>query len=128
MHGIFTSETILEYLNIFYLSTGQNLLSGKKLGFEIVDDIRQQTHMLKTCVHTLYTETESQLIKAETELNDLENDLQTRTLESVCKIIKNYVTSFQLQKALAEIQKLILYYVPHASTITYTLSCFMYTE
>lgn len=100
MHDIFTSKCILEFLHIYHLLTGQNFLSGKRLGFEIVDDIRQQTHMLKKCVHTFYTETASQLVKVEKELNDLENDLQTRlrSVESVCKINKNYVTSFQLQK------------------------------
>lgn len=67
---------------------GQNLISGLKLGIDIVDEIRQQTNILSEYALTLRTVTESERINLQTELNNLKDDLQERmsNVERVCKI------------------------------------------
>ncbi|VDI11327.1 Hypothetical predicted protein [Mytilus galloprovincialis] len=66
---------ILGELNT-WATNGQNFLSGTLLGLEIVNDIHQQTHILREYVLTLCTEADSQVLKVQQELNDLENCLQ----------------------------------------------------
>ncbi|XP_076087755.1 uncharacterized protein LOC143058176 [Mytilus galloprovincialis] len=68
---------ILGELNT-WATNGQNLLSGLKLGIDIVDEIRQQTHVLSEYALTLRTVTESERINLQTELNNLKNNLQER--------------------------------------------------
>ncbi|XP_063412635.1 uncharacterized protein LOC134695341 [Mytilus trossulus] len=68
---------ILGELNT-WATNGQNLLSGLKLGIDIVEEIRQQTHVLSEYALTLRTETKSERINLQTELNNLKNDFQER--------------------------------------------------
>lgn len=59
----------------------------KTLGVELVDEIRQHTHVLSEYVQTRLTETDNQFHSVQKELKDLESGLQDRigNLESVCK-------------------------------------------
>lgn len=81
-------NSICQYFKQLSYFKGQNLLSGLKLGIDIVDEIRQQTHVLSEYALTLRTVTESERINLQTELNNLKNDLQERwsNVEKVCKI------------------------------------------
>lgn len=76
------------YLIKSYLISGKNFLSGTPLGLEIVDEMRQQTHILSEYVQTLCTEADSQFIKVQKELREFENGLmevleRIRNLENV---------------------------------------------
>ncbi|CAC5391178.1 unnamed protein product [Mytilus coruscus] len=77
--GLYNREEnrVLGALNT-WATNGQNFLSGTILGLEIVNDIHQQTHILSEYVLTLCTEADSQFLKVQQELNDLENSLQER--------------------------------------------------
>ncbi|CAC5423711.1 unnamed protein product [Mytilus coruscus] len=98
---------ILGELNT-WATNGQNLLSGLRLGIDIVEEIRQQTHVLSEYALTLNTETESERINLQTELNKLDTDFQKlkermSDAESVCKIYQNEkvfinITSIALRK------------------------------
>ncbi|VDI32266.1 Hypothetical predicted protein [Mytilus galloprovincialis] len=71
-----------------WATNGQNFLSGTLLGLEIVDEMRQQTHVLSEYVQTLCTEADSQFIKVQKELREFENGLmevleRIRNLENV---------------------------------------------
>ncbi|VDI29181.1 Hypothetical predicted protein [Mytilus galloprovincialis] len=70
-------HTILGELNT-WATNGQNLVSGLKLGIDIVGEIRQQTQVLSEYALKLSTETESEKNHLQTELNNLKNDLQKR--------------------------------------------------
>ncbi|VDI18987.1 Hypothetical predicted protein, partial [Mytilus galloprovincialis] len=61
-----------------WATNGHNFLSGTVLGLEIVEEIRQQTHVLSEYVQALCSETYSQFISVQKELKDLENSLQER--------------------------------------------------
>ncbi|XP_071138271.1 uncharacterized protein [Mytilus edulis] len=71
-----------------WAENGQNFLNGTISGLEIVDDIRQQTHVLSEYVQILCTKTDDQFIKVRNELKDIEDSLQKRIryLESVKKL------------------------------------------
>ncbi|XP_052081049.1 uncharacterized protein LOC127718996 isoform X1 [Mytilus californianus] len=82
-------NSILGELNT-WATNGHNFLSGTTLGLEIVEEISQHTHVLSEYVQTLCSETDSQFIRVQTELKDLENGLQKKisNLERVCEIYK----------------------------------------
>lgn len=67
-------------------------MSGTTLGLEIVEEIRQHTHVLSEYVQTASTEADNQFIRVHNELKDLENGLQERikNLENVCNIYKMF--------------------------------------
>ncbi|XP_063412664.1 uncharacterized protein LOC134695365 [Mytilus trossulus] len=77
--GLYNREEnrVLGALNT-WATNGQNFLSGTVLGLEIVNDIHHQTSILSEYVLTLCTETDSQFVKVQQELNDLEISLQER--------------------------------------------------
>ncbi|CAC5378847.1 GTPase IMAP family member 4,GTPase IMAP family member 7 [Mytilus coruscus] len=76
-------------------TNGLKFMKKKTLGLEIVDEIRQHTHVLSEYVQTRLTETDNQFHSVHKELKDLESGLQERieNLESKTKeqddIIKN---------------------------------------
>ncbi|CAG2200176.1 unnamed protein product [Mytilus edulis] len=64
---------------------GQHFLSGTTLGLEIVEKIRQQTHVLSRYVQTLCSASDSEFSRVQEELTRIENDLheRMRNLESL---------------------------------------------
>lgn len=81
---------VFSIVHKLYCITGQHFLSGTTLGLEIVEKIRQQTHVLSKYVQTLCSESDSEFIRVQEELTRIKNDLheRMRNLESVCKICK----------------------------------------
>ncbi|XP_076088649.1 uncharacterized protein LOC143059071 [Mytilus galloprovincialis] len=79
-----------------WATNGQNFLSGTPLGLEIVDEMRQQIHVLSEYVQTLCTDADSQFIKVQKELREFENGLmevleRIRNLENVGEKSVRYI-------------------------------------
>ncbi|CAG2222922.1 unnamed protein product [Mytilus edulis] len=65
-----------------WATNGHCFLKGTVLGLEMVDEIRQQTHVLSEYMQTLCTEADNHFIKVQKELRGFENDL----LEGIRKL------------------------------------------
>ncbi|XP_063416405.1 uncharacterized protein LOC134698047 [Mytilus trossulus] len=82
--------------NVFNLARdyliGQNFLSGTKLDVEIVDEIRQQTHILSEYAQRVCEETDRQFVTVQKELTDLESKYKKHDVK-----LKNLETELQKQ-------------------------------
>ncbi|CAG2229627.1 unnamed protein product [Mytilus edulis] len=70
-------NTIRGELNT-WATNGQHYFSGGVLGLEIVEEMRQHTHILSEYVQTLCTSADSQFIRVQKELKNLKHILEER--------------------------------------------------